>query len=145
MSSVPLHMHTWAPVPLAHAQLGAGAPCTCTPLHTWHGLHYCAARCLKERAIWKTTVLGRKVTPSKYKEIDPEVGYGHSPHYDGSTMLMSRPGKIPCARAFTKTRAFHKLIHPALHVQGFGAKCLPITVLWHMPTCKKTAITTYFS
>ena len=30
-SCVPLHMHTWAPVPPAHAHLGAGAPCACTP------------------------------------------------------------------------------------------------------------------
>ena len=58
------------------------------------------------------------MTPSTCKEIDAEVGYGHSPHYDGSSMLLSRPDKIPCARALAKTRAFHKRIDPALHVQG---------------------------
>ena len=62
--------------------------------------------------------IGRKVTPSKCNQIDAEVGYGHSPHYDGSSMLTNRPGKIACARALAKTRAFHKLIHQALHVQG---------------------------
>jgi len=66
----------------------------------------------------KNKVLGRKVAPSKCKEINAEVGYGHSSHYDVSSMLMSRPSKIPCARALAKTRAFHKRIHPALHVQG---------------------------
>jgi len=63
-------------------------------------------------------VIGRKVAPSTCNEIDADVGYGHSPNYDGSSVLMSRPSKIPCARALTKTRAVHELIHPALHVQG---------------------------
>jgi len=63
-------------------------------------------------------VLGRRVAPSKCKETDADDGCGHYPNYDGSSVLMSRPGKIPCARALTKTRAFHKLIHPTLHVQG---------------------------
>ena len=30
LNDVPLHMHTWAPVPRAHAHLGAGAPRACT-------------------------------------------------------------------------------------------------------------------
>ena len=50
----------------------------------------------------KKKLLGRQVTPSKCKEIDAEVGYGHSPYHGGSSMLMSRPGKIPCARALAK-------------------------------------------
>ena len=29
LNSVPLRMHTWAPVPRAHAHLGAGAPREC--------------------------------------------------------------------------------------------------------------------
>ena len=42
--------------------------------------------------------------------------------------------KFRVPRVLTNTHAFDKLIRPTLHVQGLGAKGLPITLLWQMLT-----------